>query len=153
MKKFFLTAMLIGMVGYANAQWTTKNVDNGIDLPYRICFTESNKDAYLKMENVDGNVYLYLRGLYFCGDVVNLDMSFWVNGEWKRYNFSCVVGTDHNIVWIDTDLQNETDFLVNFISCTKVRMRVNYGEDEVCTNTIYEFNMAGSTRAFNFIKQ
>ena len=41
----------------ANAQWTNKTVDNGFDDPYRIWYTATNNLGYLKLENVDGQIF------------------------------------------------------------------------------------------------
>jgi hypothetical protein len=152
MKKTILTAMLIGMVGIAKAQWTYKKIDNGIDPSYRIAYTQNDRDTYLKMETIDGNVNLYLKGIYFCGESVNVDVSFWVIDGWKRYNFDANVGSSKSIVWIEDALQNETNFLSDFLSATKMRLRVNYSTDDVCTSTIYEYSMGNSTKAFQFMK-
>ena len=76
MKKMILTAMLIGMVGFAKAQWTYKKIDNGLDLPYKVAFTETYRNAFLKMENVDGDIWFYMKADYFCNDEVNVDFPF-----------------------------------------------------------------------------
>jgi hypothetical protein len=152
MKKMILTAMLIGMVGFAKAQWTYKKIDNGLDLPYKVAFTETYRNAFLKMENVDGDIWLYIKADYFCNDEVNVDFSFFINGEWKRYNFNAPVSSSKDIVWLEMGLNKEADFLTDFLSSTKVRLRVNYPSEEVCSSTIYEFNMLNSSKAYNFMR-
>jgi hypothetical protein len=152
MKKTILTAMLIGMVGIAKAQWTYKKVDNGIDPSYRIAYTQSDRGTYLKMENVEGSIYFYLKGIYFCGESVNVDVSFWVVDGWKRYNFDTNVSSTNSTIWLKDALQNETEFLTDFISSTKMKLRVNYSSDDVCTSTIYEYSMGNSSKAFQFMK-
>ena len=152
MKKTILTALLIGMVGIAKAQWSYKKVDNGIDPPYKIAFTQSDRDTYLKMETIDGNVNLYLKGIYFCGEMVNVDISFLVNDIWMRYNFNSNVGSSQSVVWLEDYLQNEGHFLNHFLSASKMRLRVNYSSDDICTSTIYEYSMINSSKAFEFMK-
>ena len=153
MRKFFLSAMFIGMVGVAKAQWSFKKIDNGIDPPYRIAFTQSDRETYLKMENFNDNVNFYLKGIYFCGEMVNVDLSFYVNDGWKRYNFDAQVGSTKTVVWLEDALQNEVNFLNDFILASKCRIRVNFSSDDVCTSTIYEYSMGNSARAYQFMKE
>jgi hypothetical protein len=68
MKKLIVTVGLM-LVGFnSSAQWTYQVVDNGFDEKYRIAYTETNNNGFLKLENVDGDVLFYLRGGYFCDD-------------------------------------------------------------------------------------
>lgn len=43
---FLLTSMNL------NAQWVIKNVKNGFDDPYKICYNESRKGTILKMGDI-----------------------------------------------------------------------------------------------------
>ena len=150
MKKTILTAMLIGMVGIAKAQWTFKKVDNGFDNPYKVAYTNTNNLGYLKMEKYDGSVMLYLRGLYFCGDdPLNIDISLFVNNEWQKYSVVAKTSLDKDIVWLLDDIANDKAFLTHFCNSTKMKIRVNMID---CDTEIYEFPMGNSARAYQFMK-
>jgi hypothetical protein len=149
MRKFFLTAMFTGMVGFANAQWTFKKVDNGFDEPYKVAYTNTNNLGFLKMEKYNDGVTLYIKGAYFCGEKANVDISFWANNEWQRYTIECNVSLDNDIVWLIEDLAYDKAFLTHFMNSSKVRVRVN---TEACDSDIYEFPMGNSARAYQFLK-
>jgi hypothetical protein len=131
----------------ANAQWTNKTINNGFDEPYKICYTATNNLGYLKLENVDGQIYFYLNGKYCCDDSPVVNLSFVVNGVTVKYSCTANVGDDKNIVWILEDFLN-SDVVESFKNCSTLNIRVN---DTVCVEEIYTFNMSGSTAALNFI--
>ena len=131
----------------ANAQWVNKTVDNGFDDPYRICYTATNNLGYLKLENVDGQVYFYLNGKYCCDESPVVNLSFIVNGVTVKYFCTANVSDDKGTVWILEDFLNST-VVESFKNCSTLNIRVN---DTVCNEEIYSFNMSGSTSALNFI--
>lgn len=131
----------------ANAQWTNKTVNNGFDEPYRICYTATNNLGYLKLENVDGQIFFYLNGKYCCDDSPVVNLSFIVNGVTVKYYCTANVGDDKAIVWILEDFLNST-VVESFKNCSTLNIRVN---DTVCNEEIYSFNMSGSTSALKFI--
>lgn len=131
----------------ANAQWTNKTVNNGFDEPYRICYTATNNLGYLKLENVDGQIFFYLNGKYCCDDSPVVNLSFIVNGVTVKYYCTANVGDNKAIVWILEDFLNST-VVESFKNCSTLNIRVN---DTVCNEEIYSFNMSGSTSALKFI--
>ena len=131
----------------ANAQWTNKTINNGFDDPYRICYTATNNLGYLKLENVDGQVYFYLNGKYCCDESPVVNLSFIVNGVTVKYFCTANVSDDKGTVWILEDFLNST-VVESFKNCSTLNIRVN---DTVCNEEIYSFNMSGSTSALNFI--
>jgi hypothetical protein len=131
----------------ANAQWTNKTINNGFDEPYRICYTATNNLGYLKLENVDGQIYFYLNGKYCCDDSPVVNLSFIVNGVTVKYYCTANVGDNKDVVWILEDFLN-SKVVESFKNCSTLNIRVN---DTVCNEEIYSFNMSGSTSALNFI--
>ena len=131
----------------ANAQWTNKTINNGFDEPYKICYTATNNLGYLKLENVDGQIYFYLNGKYCCDDSPVVNLSFIVNGVTIKYYCTANVGDNKDVVWILEDFLNSA-VVESFKNCSTLNIRVN---DTVCNEEIYSFNMSGSTSALNFI--
>jgi hypothetical protein len=131
----------------ADAQWTNKTINNGFDEPYRICYTATNNLGYLKLENVDGQIYFYLNGKYCCDDSPVVNLSFIVNGVTVKYYCTANVGDNKGVVWILEDFLNST-VVESFKNCSTLNIRVN---DTVCNEEIYSFNMSGSRSALNFI--
>ena len=131
----------------ANAQWTNKTINNGFDEPYKICYTATNNLGYLKLENVDGQIYFYLNGKYCCDDSPVVNLSFIVNGVTVKYYCTANVGDNKDVVWILEDFLNSA-VVESFKNCNTLNIRVN---DTVCVEEIYSFNMSGSTAALNFI--
>ena len=58
MKKLMISIALMLNLN-VNAQWMNKNINNGFDDPYRICYTAENNGSVLKLENVDGTIFFY----------------------------------------------------------------------------------------------
>ena len=131
----------------ANAQWVNKTINNGFDDPYKICYTATNNLGYLKLENVDGQIYFYLNGKYCCDENPVVNLSFIVNGVTVKYFCTANVSDDKGTVWILEDFLNST-VVESFKNCSTLNIRVN---DTVCNEEIYSFNMSGSTAALNFI--
>ena len=130
----------------ASAQWVSKNVDNGFDEPYHIAYTE-NKGSYLKLENSDGEIFVYIGGGYTCDDRLTVDVSFMVKGAYVKYTFNAITSDDRKNVFFIANLLDET-CLADFKACTSVKIRIN---DTTCSSEVYEFNMSGSTSALNFM--
>jgi hypothetical protein len=131
----------------ANAQWTNKTIDNGFDEPYRICYTATNNLGYLKLENVDGQIYFYLNGKYCCDESPVINLAFIVKGVTIKYHCTASVSEDKGTIFILEDFLNST-VVESFKNCSSLNVRVL---DTVCNNEVYYFNMSGSTAALNFI--
>jgi hypothetical protein len=149
MKKMILTVATILTVGLVNAQWTKKTVNNGLDEPYKICYTATNNGGYLKLEGGESKVSFYVSGGYYCEDSPLVNISFLVNNEWIKHSVWGNRSSDHETVFLTFDLENEV-FLKDFLNATSVKLRVN---ETYCENEVYQFNMAGSTSAFNFLNK
>jgi hypothetical protein len=133
---------------YSNAQWIKKNVNNDFDEPYRICYTESSGMNYLKLENVDGEIFFYMQGGYYCDEKPTIDLAFIVNGVSKKYTVYAVTSEDSKSIWIIDNLLTDTDMLSDFKLCSTLKLRVY---DSVCGIETYSFNMSGSQSAISFI--
>lgn len=147
MKKLILSGALFLAVTSAKAQWTNKNVNNGIDDPYKICYTEVNNYARLKLEYYDSTVMFYISGTYFCEDFPKVDVVFTVNGESKKYQPIGAKSEDAKIVFITFDLMSE-EFAEDFKKASSVKIRVN---ETYCETDVYTFSMANSRAALDFI--
>lgn len=132
-----------------NAQWTYKTVNDDFDGLFKIAYTESNNNAYLKMELNDGDVAFFIKGGYYCDENPLVDLVFLVNGEPKKYTINGITSSDKKIVFLDLYL-NKSEILESFKNASKLKIRIN---QDICTDDIYIFDMNNSTAAFNFIKQ
>ena len=143
--------LLIGLaLSYtASAQWTYKTIDNGFDPPYIIAYTVENKGSWLKLENTGDGVFFYISGGYTCDDELTVDLSFMVNGAYKKYTFNAATSSDRETVFFIDNLLAET-CLDDFKACSSIKLRVN---DTTCDSGIYEFKMTGSTAALNFVSK
>ena len=148
MKKLMISIALMLNLN-ANAQWMNKNINNGFDDPYRICYTAENNGSVLKLENVDGTIFFYLQGGYTCDEYPTVDLSFLVNGSYMKYSEPMEVSEDRTIIWIVNDLMEST-ILNDFKLCSILKIRVN---DIACSSEVFTFNMAGSTSALKFISE
>ena len=133
----------------ASAQWKYETVNNGLDEPYRIAYTADNDGSWLKLENVKGKICFYISGGYTCEDYLTVDMSFLVNGVYKKYIFNAVTSADGADVFIIDNILIE-DCLADFKACTSLKLRVN---DTSCGVYTFNFKMSGSTAALNFISE
>lgn len=149
MKKMILTVATILTVGLVNAQWTKKTVNNGLDEPYKICYTATNNGAFLKLEGDASEIAFYVAGGYYCEDSPLVDISFLVNNQWQRHSLWGNTTSDNKAVFFTMNLQNEP-FFKDFLNATSVKLRVN---ETYCENEVYQFNMTGSTSAFNFLNK
>ena len=148
MKKLMISIALMLNLN-ANAQWMNKNINNGFDDPYRICYTAENNGSVLKLENVDGTIFFYLLGGYTCDEYPTVDLSFLVNGSYVKYSEPMEVSEDRTIIWIVDNLMEST-ILNDFKLCSILKIRVN---DIACSSEVFTFNMAGSTSALKFISE
>lgn len=146
MKTLFL---IIGLaLSYTvSAQWRYETVNNGLDEPYRIAYTAYNDGSWLKLENVKGEICFYISGAYTCEDYVTVDISFLVNGVYKKYIFDAVTSADGTDVFIIDNLLI-ADCLADFKACTSLKLRIN---DTSCGADIFQFKMSGSTAALNYV--
>ena len=148
MKKLMISIALMLNLN-VNAQWVNKNINNGFDDPYRICYTAENNGSVLKLENVDGTIFFYLLGGYTCDENPTVDLSFLVNGSYVKYSEPMEVSEDRTIIWIVDNLMEST-ILNDFKLCSILKIRVN---DIACSSEVFTFNMAGSTSALKFISE
>jgi hypothetical protein len=147
MKRLILLLMVLCSVS-AQAQWSYETVDNGFDEPYKIAYTKKTDGAFLKLENIDGNVVFYIQGQYFCDEEIEVVLAFKTLGSYIRYTTMGKVTKAGDCIFIDSDLVN-SEAVSQFLSCTTLKVKITEGS---CPEQIYEFNMTGSTRALNFIK-
>ena len=147
MKRLLLLVMLVPMM--VSAQWSYETVDNGFDEAYKIAYTKRTDGSFLKLENVDGEIVMYVQGIYFCeDDDTEVDISYKVNGAWEKYTGVGLVSNDQTTVFIEPNLL-VSKMLEDFKAATtaKIRIRQSY-----CNEQIFEYNMTGSTKALNFMK-
>ena len=148
MKKFFALIIIMMITLVANAQWKTENVDNGFDEPYKIAYCRAGSGTgFLKLEEYNGAISFYFSDTktYICGDQAVIDVSFKVDGQYIKYNTVATVFTNDMIIFYD-DLATWEYFLA-FQKATEFKLRIT---DVDCnTQTVYSFNMTGSTAAFN----
>lgn len=131
----------------AFSQWVVKKIDNGFDTPYKIAYTEDGQVEFLKLESYNG-VAFYMGGVYVCDESVTVDISFLVNGEYKKYSVAGSTSENRKTLFIVDDLNSDPDLLADFKAASSVRIRVN---DTTCDSEIHEFKMTGSTAAYNAI--
>lgn len=131
----------------ALSQWVVKKIDNGFDTPYKIAYTEDGQVEFLKLESYNG-VAFYMGGVYVCDESVTVDISFLVNGEYKKYSVAGSTSENRKTLFMVDDLNSDPDLLADFKAASSVRIRVN---DTTCDTEIHEFKMTGSTAAYNAI--
>ena len=148
MKRLILLLMVLCSAS-AQAQWSYETVDNGFDEPYKIAYTKITDGAFLKLENVDGEVVFYLQAIYFCDDAdTGVDVSYMVAGTWQKYNGSGLVSKDQTTVFIEPNML-ASSMIDDFKAATSVKVRIR---QSYCDEQIYQFNMTGSTKALNYMK-
>lgn len=147
MKRLILLLIVLCSAS-AQAQWSYETVDNGFDDPYKIAYTKKTDGAYLKMENIDGNVILYLQSEYFCDDQSEVVLAFKTSAGFIRYTTLGKVSADKTVLFILPDLLT-SEAKYQFLNCTILKIKIVEG---ICAEEIYEFNMIGSTKALNFMK-
>ena len=148
LKTLITTVLLLLSINKSYSQWIVKSVDNKLDTPYKIAYClSSDKKGMLKLERVGEELYFYLTGAYFCDESLQTDIALIVNGESKRYTFTCTKSADNNTVFILDDINSlfNDEFLTDFKKASSAIVRVN---ETYCTTEIYKFVMSGSTKAF-----
>ena len=103
----------------------------------------------MKLEKSDDAVIFYIQGTYFCSDLPFVEMSFFVKNKWVRHYTTGFKNSQSDVVFLSENIELEPYF-IDFLNATNVKIRVN---EEFCPTDIYEFNMSGSTSAFNFLKK
>jgi len=148
MKKVINLLGAILITGCVSAQWTYKTINNGFDDPYKVAYTETDNNAFLKLERVDTNTILFIKGGYYCDDNPEVDIVFVVNGVDKKYKKTCDKGSKNNIVFLTWSLELRPDMLADFKEASSVKIRIN---ESYCTTEIYTFKMTGSKAAYEFM--
>jgi hypothetical protein len=147
MKKLFFTLAVIFSVSMAYSQWSYELIKNDFDDPYRIAYTTSNNSAYLKLENVDGSIFFYIQGGYYCDDNPSVDLVFVVNGESIKYSIEGLKSSSSDIIFFTNDLINN-EMYDSFKKCSSLKIRVT---ESYCQSETYTFSMSKSTSAVTFI--
>jgi hypothetical protein len=129
------------------SQWVINKIDNNFDDVYVIAYTEDGQQQYLKLENYNG-IVLYLTNTYICSETVIVNLSFFVNGEYKRHKTHAKVSSNHKTVFIEDDISEDTLMLQDFKDASLLKVRIN---DPICDTEIYEFKMQGSTEAYEAV--
>ena len=153
LKTLTLTLVLLLSINNSYSQWVTKTVDNKLDLPYKIAYcSDALEKAVLKLESVDGQLAFYIAGSYFCDDMIAVDIALIVGGESKRYTVVGTKSSDSKVLFLIDDLlvEEQAAFFKDLKACTSAIIRTN---ESHCSSDIFKFNMAGSTRAVNFMLQ
>jgi len=149
MKKLIL--VLLGVILFTTnslAQWVSKKVDDGFSPAYTIAYTNDGQDEYLKLERGTDKVVFYISGLYICDDPVNVDLVFIVNGVNKLYQTWGHVSSDHESVFMVSNILSDSLMVADFKAASRLKLRVY---DHVCSTETHEFSMSGSTAAFNAV--
>jgi hypothetical protein len=147
MKKLFFTALTFLCVSISFSQWKMRSVDNGFDEPYKIALTAKNNGSFLKLENVEGDIFFYIQEGYFCDEEPLVELVFVVNGQNVKYSIYASNNSEGDCVFFCTDLMNN-EMLNAFKKCSSVKIRIN---QDYCDTYVYTFNMSQSTSALNFV--
>jgi hypothetical protein len=132
----------------ASAQWAYEKIDNGLDDPYKIAYTNIDDSQWLKLENYKNEISFYIGGVYVCDEKVSVDISFLVNGVYQKYNIKdCYITESKKTVFFVDNLKTH-EMLSSFKNASLVKVRLN---DITCGEETYEFKMSGSTAAYNFM--
>jgi len=149
MKNLILTVFIITFFTVNNfAQWISSKVNDGFSPVYTIAYTNDNQNQYLKLEKVSDKVSFYISGLYICDDPVNVDLVFIVKGTNKLYQTWGHVSSNNKTVFMVPNILSDSLMLADFKEASKLKVRIY---DHVCTTETYQFNMTGSTAAFNAV--
>lgn len=170
MKKAFLFSVAALLCLNALSQWTYQTVDNGLDDPYRIAFSKQNNGGYLKLEPMPSvspcYAIFYITGTYFCDDNPTVNISFLINGEYQKFLIVGEKSSDNKTIFFGSIEGNNNanittppgntipynygsvNFVPYFKAASSIKIRVN---ESHCDDDYYEFNMSGSTAAYNYI--
>lgn len=158
-------ALVMCCVGLSWGQWTTENVDNGLDDPYKIAYTASNNGAFLKLESMQSStgspcdVMFYISGGYHCDEKPLVNISFLINGVYEKYTVQGYTSEDSKTVFFGmlndfkiiegySIYETTINLVQQFKSATSVKIRIN---ESHCEDDYYEFSMSGSSAAYNFM--
>lgn len=148
MKNILLLLLFIMCNFITHSQWSFKKVDNGFDEPYKIAYTKNVDGAYLKLENIEGQIAFYIQGNFTCDEEVSIDLAFLINSQYERFSFNGLTSEDHYCVFFSFDFLNS--IAINaFKDASILKVRIN---DTICESQIYTFKMNGSTLALNYMK-
>jgi hypothetical protein len=150
MKKLIILLLAMQCICTANAQWSNKIVDNNFDPIYKVSYTEAYHNVDLRMQNIDGEISLYLTGEFWCDRNPLIELSFLVRDQRKYYSFiGTVVGDFMNVLALSYDIQAES-FLEDFKYSRELKIIV---QQEECFNEFYEYDMTGSAYAIKFLNK
>lgn len=149
MKKIFLTILISASSFVANSQFQNHVFNNDFDGDYKLSYSLDNNNNLLKLENIYGNISLYITSNYFCEEDPMVDLVFFCYDGNYKFNVQGYKSKDAKTIFLTFDLEN-SEFLKYFFNGTKVKIRVN---DNICENQYFEFSLKNSTNAFKFIKQ
>ena len=128
-------------------QWTTKYINNEFDEHYRVAYTETNNNMFLKIESSFGYPCLLICGDYFCDDVSYIDISFYINNKWYPYKIRGEKSNSSEFYTLEyEDTFGQKNFLYDFCNATKCKIRI---KQVYCSIKLSEFNMRGSSNAIN----
>lgn len=138
-----LAVMFLGLS--ASAQWKTINVnDNPFEDPYTVAIVQGGS-GYLKMEEADGKVYLFLGASYVCDDYIDIDLSFKIDGEWVRSTLSQCMVVKRKIVVFSSDLGSNAELLDNFKRSSDVAIRT---KESHCDSDTFTFSSIGFSASY-----
>jgi hypothetical protein len=148
--KNLVLVLAVAFTTSVNAQWKFEKVNNGLDDPYKICWNKNQYGELLKIEKTDVGLIVYLQHYKAFEQMqIRTDLSFFVNGAWKKYDFVCDGVGEETVIIIGNLLDGDNlDVKTDFLNATKLKFRLNYEDYE---SEIYEFNMQGSTAAIKFM--
>lgn len=135
------------------SQWINEAVDEGTEEAYHICYNYAIGTVYdefiAKLENVNGSIAFYVASNSFCYDYDFATVSFTVQGINKYYALNGYISDDGKAVFLIDNLKT-SKLLHDFKAASEMRIDFFY---EGCPHSIANFDMKGSTAAYNFIKQ
>jgi len=150
MKKLFLLLTIVA-TNFAFGQWTSKTIKSDFDGSFKKAYTQTSGSGRLIMESATEEYpnapFFALSGSYFCDDSAYIDFVLTVNGEGKKYQLKASKSRDSRMYYFDESVWTD-EFILDFKTASRCLIRVN---QEYCTNDYYEFNMSGSTQAYNFL--
>ena len=149
--KFFLLINFFSSNAFG--QWINEEVNDGIEAPYHICYNYSDGlsgNAFLaKLENVNGAISFYVASTEFCYDYDFAVVYFTLNGKLKDHVLNGHISKDGQAIFL-TDNLTTSKILSDFKAASEMRIDLFY---ESCPHSIANFDMKGSTAAYNFIKK
>lgn len=148
MKNLILTTcLLLAQLSYG--QWTYKTIKSDFDGSFKKAYTETNNYGWLSMETAseDNNIYLYLRGLYYCDEEAIIDIVFETGTGPIKFSVKASKSNDSKYYYFEANIWS-SEFLSAFIKSTKIKIRVN---QDYCDDIYYQFSMKNSSAALEFI--